>query len=566
MPAIEPVINSISANAASLFSDQGDGRAFEKALDQAAAKGRETVSKALERKGVTSRSGRDTPFTFKRGHQSPEVVRKAMDLTKASLPSGFRKKIGLGLMARGQEGSSVNSMEAGAGLMDCATSGQALKEIFASLGGERLFLKLDKKALPALAQVLSDSGLDEEAVNVFLKDAAQKGLGLDQLFYNLSKLSLEDQKGGGLKATEDGLTALGQFFGSLGASAEIVSQITSGFVPGEDVTAAALRNIIGSGDDGFLAPGLTEADAYNLAAMLRSMGAGSRQLNSLSNLLAESRGHLSINDFLNFIENMEKAPAQTIGSGELDQIQAILANISREQGLVKTPVFDEILTKIQMLGDREIDDSFIKLSPALQALRGGLTGQAQNAAFGGQSGHQQGQGGPRDGREEKEQYRHLMNASLNGAETSQAAAVEATETMQGYGGQESLARQISQKMIYSHRRGLNRLKMKLAPENLGRLDIELRVKDDQLVAHIRADSREAYQALASEIESLKEALAKGGLEIAGLTVAFDDGLGGELQFADLDSFNGPGRTASPDDGDLVQPGQQAADGAVHRVV
>lgn len=532
MPTINVITNAVPAAVNSLVSDLGDTKSFEEALKKASARKKEIVSSILKKQRLSTKSSYDNEYSLKKGYQSPAEVRKSLDLAKAGLPSSYRKQVGTGLVAMGRDGSSVNSMASGAGLMDCATSGQALKGIFSSLGAERSFLKLDKEALPALGQILADSGLDEESINNMLNDLVKNGLTVDQLFYGMSKINLETGLGGGLKATEDGLMGLGQFFGSLGASSEIVDMITSGFQPGDDVTAAALRGILGVGDDGNLASNLSEADAYNLAGLLRSMGASQKNLNSLSNLLSESRGHLSINDFLNFIESMENAPAKSVGTQQLEQIQAVLNNISRDQQLVKTPVFDEILTKIQMLGDREVDGNFVKLSPALQALRGGLSGMAQQNAFGGQNG-QNGQGAHKDGREDQEQYRQVLNTALGGSETSQAAAVETAETVQGYGGQESLARQISQKMVYSHRRGINRLKMKLNPENMGRLDIELRVKDDQLVAHIRAESREAYQALASEIESLKEALAEGGLTISNLTVAFDDGQGGEMEFADL---------------------------------
>lgn len=562
MSVINAVIKSIPSASNSLVGDWADSRddSFAKALDKATAAKEELEAKASRRRGLSGRSWAERAFSFKKAFQSPREVNRSLDLAQAALPASLRKKLGLGLMAMGGEGSSIYSMTAGAGLSGCSTSGEALKGIFSSLGTERSFLKMDKKALPALAEILAGSGLDEESINAFLDDLNKNGLSVDQLFYGLSKLNLEQGQGGGLRATEDGLSALGQFFGSLGASPEIVDLITSGFKSGEEVTAAALRGIIGSGDDGNLAPGLTEADAYNLANLLRSMGAGQKHLNSLSNLLAESRGHLSINDFLDFIESMENAPAKTLDTQDLNQIQTVLNNLSREQQLVKTPVFDEILTKIQMLGDREIDDKFMKLSPALQALRGGLSGQTQNTAFGGQSG-QNGQGSPQDRREDKEQFRHLMNASVSGREGLQASAVETAEAFMSYGGQESLARQISQKMLYSHRRGINRLKMKLNPENLGRLDIELRVKGDQLVAHIRAENEEAYQALAADIDSLKEALAQGGLMIDNLTVAYDDGQGGDLQFADLEGFGAVTGEAA-----VYDRNNSAPDGSVYRVI
>ena len=202
-------------------------------------------------------------------------------------------------------------MAGGAGVMDCATSGEALKGIFEGLGAERSFLKLDKKALPALAQILSDSGMNDESIAALLGDLSRNGMNLDQIFYGLSKFNLESREGGGLVATEGGLTALGQFFGSLGASPEIVDLVTSSFKPGEQITAAALRGIIGSGDDGLLAPCLTEADAYNLASMLRSMGVGQGHLNSLSNLLTHSRGRMSMVAFLGFTYSHEYAPVNT---------------------------------------------------------------------------------------------------------------------------------------------------------------------------------------------------------------------------------------------------------------
>lgn len=225
------------------------------------------------------------------------------------------------------------------------------------------------------------------------------------------------------------------------------------------------------------------------------------------------------------------------------------------------PVFDETLVKLQALGDQDIDDDFMRLSPALQALRGGISGASQNAAFGGQSG-QHGRNGQHDGRESKEQLRQNLYA-VN-SDSAPAAAVETVEAVQGYGGQESLVRQISQKIAYSHRRGLHRLKMNLNPADMGRLDIELKVQGDQLVAHIRAENRETYEALAGDIESLKAALAESGLEISNLTLAFDDQATGQTEFADL-----RGLKDQPLAADEYIPGENASNayqGSVYRVI
>ncbi len=540
MNVFQAIINSAASLGSSLTQDNpaltaDGGQDFAAVLDQAMGRfsegGRTVLASVLNNKGLTTTSSQDNPFTFMKGYQSASEVAEALDLTRAGLPASYKKQIGLGLLAMGRQGSSPDSMQSGASLMDCRSSGDALKGLFSSLGAERPFLKLGKEALPALGQILSDSGLDDERLNAVMSELAAGSLTLDQVFHKLEKLDLSGSGyGRGLTATEDGLQALGQFFGSLGASAEIVAAVTSSFKPGEKITASALRQIIGSGDDGFLAPTLSEADVDNLANMLRSMGAGQKSLNSLANLLSQSQGRMSVNSFMDFIEGMENAPLKQAGSQELALIKTIMANISREQELAKTPVFNETLAKLQALGDQEIDDEFVRLSPALQALKGGITA-SQIAAPNGQPG-QNGQNGRHNDRDSRENYRQALATAAAG-ETTPAAAQETVATMQSYGGQESLARQISQKLLYSHRRGIHRLKMNLNPADLGQLDIELKVSGDQLVAHIRTKNREAFEALSGEIEALKDSLADSGLNINNLTLAYDDAQTGQSEFADL---------------------------------
>jgi len=549
---INSAINTARNEAGSLINDLGDGKEFETAMRKAKER-RKTAERVLYNKNLNNRSTQDNAFSFMKGYQSGENLARSMDVSQAALPSSYKNQIGLSLIGLGRGASSTNSMLAGAKLMNSRSSGEALKGVFDSLGGERSVLKLDKNGLAALGQVLADSGLEDEKINGVLNELAAGDLSLDQVLRSLGKLDLSGAQGsgsgGGLTATEDGLPALGQFFAGLGASAEIVGAVTSAFKTGEQISVADLRNILGSADDGLMAPGLGEADARNLESLLRSMGVTEGQMNSLSNLLTQTGGQLSMNDFLNFLQGLEDIPAKPVTGQSMEMVQAVLSNIVRDQQLAKTPVFDEILTKLQLLGDQEIDDDFMKMSPALQALRGGISGQSQNSLLGGgsQGGGHNGQQPQQGDRESQELYRQMLHSQANNTDSNLAAAIDSAQNFQSYVNSDTLARQISQKMVYSHRRGVNRLKMKLNPENLGRVDIELKVKGDQLVAHISAESREAYQALNSEIESLKEALAEGGLQIADLTLSFDDQESGGREFADLRELKGLGQNAAGED-------------------
>lgn len=554
------VIKKTALGAESIINrDSGDGEAFDQAMKKArkkAAGHRDMVNGVLDKNKLSGSV--DGAYSFRRASQAAETL----DLVKSGFPSTYQKQLGVGMMVMGHSG--LSSMMAGASLMNCDSSAEALREIFGSLGAARAHLKLDRGALGDLGQVLADSGLGDEEIDAFLSGIDGGGLTVEEIYARLEKLDLKAEGGNnGLTATEGGLSSLGQFLSGLGVSPEAVNSLTSGFMPGDRVAVADLRQILGGSDEQLTAPCLDQASINSLASTLKSMGLGQSDLNGLSNLLARNNGQMSLGDVLNFLEGVENTPAKTLAGDEMKLVKNILDNISREQELVKMPVFDETLVKLRALGDREIDDDFMRLSPALQALRGGVSGSDQNAAFGGQSGHggqRHGQDGRHDGQEHKEQFQRTLSAA--GGDSAPAAASEAVETVQSYGGQESLVRQIAQKIAYSRRRGVHRLKMNLNPVDMGRLEIELKVQGDQLVAHIRAENRETYDALAGEVESLKTALAESGLEISNLTLAFDDRETGRTEFADFKNTVDPAPAA-----DEYFPENAAAyQGSVYRVI
>jgi hypothetical protein len=225
----------------------------------------------------------------------------------------------------------------------------------------------------------------------------------------------------------------------------------------------------------------------------------------------QTSGQLTMGGFLDFLDGMKEASG--VSGRELEGLKKLLEQVQRDTASARTPIFNEILIKLEALGDSEIDGEFVRLSPALQALRGGFS--SANDFSGGSQFHQ-GQH-----RENQERYRQAFQAMTTGQDGPVGASSAAQAG--GYGGlSESLARQISQKITYSRRRGLHRLKMNLNPAELGRLDIELTVKGGALTARIRAESRAAYEALGGGVAELKKALAEGGVELAGLTLDHED--------------------------------------------
>jgi hypothetical protein len=240
----------------------------------------------------------------------------------------------------------------------------------------------------------------------------------------------------------------------------------------------------------------------------------------LSLLLTQNEGQISLDNFLGFLASIEQPmPSFSPTPVTAKEMQNFLSQITRNDELVKTPVFNEILLKLGGLGDREITEEFRELSPALQALRGGISGireaEQQRSGF-----NSNGRGS--DSREREE--RRMAYSGIHSDALASGAGITASssfnEELQGYGARESLARQLNQKLIYSVKQGIHHLKMNLDPESLGRLDVELKVKGEKLTAHIRAENIEAYEALEKEVTALKESLAEAGLDL-NLTLSFD---------------------------------------------
>ena len=452
------------------------------------------------------------------------ALTEALDRARQYWPAPFRKQVGLGLVALGRPGRSANSMTAGAALLGSSSPGEVLQNVLSGLKGELKVLKLPPRARDDLGRILAGSGLDQARLDRVMAGFGRDGLSLEALNKQLSGADLRG-RGQGLIATEAGLTELARFLGSLGASTEVIDHALNSVKPGQPMTGEVLRDIFRRTEVGGLARNLGPGDIKSLAAFLREMGAGQEALEKLENRLWQTSGQMPLESFLDFLDGLKETPAEAVTSKDMEKVKSLLEQVSRDDGLARPPVFNEILIKLRALGDAEIDDDFVNLSPALQALRGGISGSEDFAG-------EQFRGQDRENRENQERYRQAVQALGTGQDGPAGASIVAEA--EGYGGRsETLTRQIAQKIVFSRRRGLHRLKMNLEPAELGRLDIELSVKDGVLTASIRAENRAAYEALGDRVAELKKALAEGGVELAGLTLAHDDAESGHTFTAGL---------------------------------
>ncbi|MDR2613376.1 MAG: flagellar hook-length control protein FliK [Deltaproteobacteria bacterium] len=521
---------------------RAERRKADSAANEAEAEARRAAAEAREAEeaelSADPQAQAEAPRTFRPARLPARTLAFAKIEAETSLPGGFRARVSgelllTGNLEKGARGVSFGG-QSPAGL---------LKGALESLGSNLELFSLKEGGAEALQSVLLASGMDVQQVadvTAQLFGAGQEAdlNGVLRALAGGVDASLTSRGPlGGLTATSEGLNSLGQFLLGLGLSPETVKAVTSGIEPGSILPAATLRSLISGGTSAEnLSPLLGEGDLNFLALALQSMGAGPEAAEGLGLMLDGKGGAVSVGDLLTFLETLERpagAPeSQPSPAKAAKDIQTVLANLKSDSELVKAPVFNEILLKLSLLGDRQLDRGFYELSPALQALRGGL-GQA---AGGGSRPFENGGGDSREERRGREERRVMANATGNAAEAASrgasaassgafAAALDSGSV--GLASRETLVRELRDKLVYSARRGVRRLRMNLAPESLGGLDVELRVRGSAVTANIRADTLEAYRALEGEVKALRDELAEAGLELK-LTLTFaGDGDGRE---------------------------------------
>ncbi|MDR2300714.1 MAG: flagellar hook-length control protein FliK [Deltaproteobacteria bacterium] len=491
---------------------------LEAELKKASQRYQELKKEEEEKEEKEKEEAQAESFGAERVHKKTALA--SLVVAGSGLPAGFRGQIGTSLMASGKGENALNGyLLQGGGLPTTF-----LKNTLERLGALGQGWNLDKEALSDLENLFIESGVGAEDASNLIAALAQEELTLDNVLRTVNKADLLATQNQGLDggslltATPDGLNGLGQYLASLGLSTEVVKAVTS-IAPGQTISSYDLRNILANGSDEILAPLLTEGDLNSLVQALTALGADQKTFSQLNLLLEANQGQANLNDLLGLLAFAETPGPVTPDPAKVAQeIQNLLAQTAQNGELVKEPLFNEIVLKMALLGDRTLSQDFAELSPALQALRGGVAvwRETTNENF------DRGGGDQRQSREREERLMAqsgLKSQTLSWGLDKALFGSTLSQEQSGYAG-ETLAKQISQKLIYSARRGVHRLRMNLDPESLGHLDVELKVKGDKLTANIKAESLAAYEALEKEMSSLKQTLAQAGLELE-MTLSYD---------------------------------------------
>jgi len=377
-------------------------------------------------------------------------------------------------------------------------------------------LKLNPKDLPKLRRILEDSGVKPERINELMERLAQGPLTMDRVLAVLHSEKAAEKSG--LILNEEARPLLGRFLQDLGLGSEKVKEILAGLEPGQRLGPEALRQILlTQGRTNLKGMTLAKADLENLNDLLKSLGVEEKHLKGFWAAFKQTNGRMSMEGFLGFLKSLERPERLT--REQAQHIKVVVQNLILENSLQARVYFDRTSALLQSLGDRRTGGDPPSRNPAIQVLRGGAEAARSvmdgTGALGRSSSNDAETGGG---------FGSLADKGGAGSSTSRSVEPGLPSRLS-----ESVLRQVTEKMVYLVRNNQHRLRVNLDPPELGRINLNLIVRNNEVRGSIITEKAAVKEALEAQLVQLRENLAQQGLHLE----SFDIRLHQEPAQADL---------------------------------
>ena len=433
---------------------------------------------------------------------------------------------------------------------------EELEDQVETLGLPLESMALNEEDVVKLKEIMEDSGFTEKQVLEVLEKLAEGPLTMGRVLAALTSVQTKSEPV--LKITRESLPSIGQFLEELGFSAEEVKDVLAGLEPGQSFTAETFQSIlIQYGRQNLKGPILGNVDQENLKQMLQQMGISEKDLTRLQAMMEKTGGRISLEGFSAFLKSVERPEPLT--TEQMETIQQVVKNLNLRQSLKVRPHFNRIVSLLHAMGDQSIDNNFMTASPAIQALRGGA--QAAKNVMQGTGIMGQGSAGGLvngdGGSGSTSEFDTWGDSGSRTFERSAGARMERAALPSRLSA--GVARQVAEKMVYQARNNQHRLQIELSPKHLGRININMVVKNNGVQATIVAENLLVKEALEDQVAFLRNQLSEQGLVLE----RFDVSLGRDRQqgwsFEQGNgrfSLNGDDETAAPArDGDPPIPAE-----------
>jgi flagellar hook-length control protein FliK len=397
-----------------------------------------------------------------------------------------------------------------------------LKKKLEELGVPLNHLSVPKDSLNLIKNIMEDNGFSTKDIEQALSQLGDGPYSMDKVMAALSSADVTSRKS--LKLSQETVPMLGKFLQELGLSAESVKNAMTNLKAGQKFSSEALRDILlKDGNMNLKLTDLSGVDQDNLRDMFKSMGMDDDNLKAIMSKLKQTNGRVSLESLLAGMKSSTSPNSLT--AGQMENIRELMLNMTMDQDFTLDINFDKTLTMIQSMGDGEGNQKQASNSPAVEALRG--TGQiADKVSAGdgvpGQSGSEQTKsslfGQPGDNGADS----HDAASGDAGSSKSAAAVSKGSETAPSKYISETVYRQIADKMASQLRNNQHRLQIQLTPPNLGKVDLDLVMKDNHVKANLVAENPVVKQVLEEQADRLRESLAQQGVELESFEISLSE--------------------------------------------
>ena len=435
-----------------------------------------------------------------------------------SLDNAFDRILENSLKQMNRTSDYLNSNSHTAGQTIRRSAAEELERQIRDMGVPLDAVSMNRQDLDRLEKVLKDSGYSDEEITGAMKELSQGTLTMDRVVSVLN--SLKKNKESSLTLTEESIILIADFLQNLGLSAEEIKDVVSGLQPGQKFGADAFRNLLlKCGQTNLKGPVLGSVDAEKLQDLLTSLGLKADDIENFWAKFNETNGKLSLEGFISFLKSVERPEALT--QEQLSNVQSLMDKLNLSKSIKPTPYFDRIVSLLSAMGDKDINERFMSQNPAVQALRGQAASAAKIAGSTGAMG-QEGNEGSGRGSSGGNSSDSLAGDAFKAEVEAAARAGRTPRSGLPSRLSETVLRQVTEKMIYQARNNQHRLKLQLSPPQLGRLSINMTVKNNTLQASIVAESSMVKEALDEQVSLLRDNLAKQGLDLVKFDVTYQD--------------------------------------------
>lgn len=387
-------------------------------------------------------------------------------------------------------------------------------------------LTVSQDEFEKVKQVMKKAGMSDEDINQ-IAQSVQSGTNWASMLSQIDSLA---GKSGLENITGDEKSRLEMMFGKLGFSQDEITAMLKKLAAGQnqDVMNAMRQKLAGMSQDSGVS-----VTGDELALLTKAMNVNPEESASLKDFFAAlNNGETNAKGLSSLLTLIDSADRNSSSAKAVD-LATLRSSLESIYGSAQSKSEGDSIDKYAFRNTVNTMDSAIKLAHEFSERN------ARNSADGFLSGNNRDGGGgtgsskSQDNQAASDFWSKIRTAAdstgtnmlgnlsgrLNDLQSASRSATQtASQSGTGRTAQAEILAQVESGILKNLGQGLRQLTLELTPDDLGKLNIVLQVKGNEVNAVIRADNAEAARVISENLAQLRQSLEQQGLKVSKLDV------------------------------------------------